>query len=241
MGLYGIIHKAFDSYGWRLLSPIPNLNGTWVGHVKSSHEADKQSRVVVTIQQTWTHARICLESEWSRSHSLMAAIRTDEEGAGLSYEFLNEPKAVVAAPTMQAHRGTATLQACSAAPAVKPTHAGSSSCHTRFAPRKDIVAHPLDEASPPQKPCDSDNSTTARGCDLRQGNPFPGRPGAAAGPSVQAIAASPAPRAVGRSRSQATESPKRQSPSLPVAPSVRRSLAHPQRAPAEENQDGDTY
>ena len=109
MGIYGIIHKLFDSYGWRWLSPIPNLRGTWTGFVKSSHESDRQSRVDVTIQQTWTRVRISLESAESRSRSLMAAIRTDEEGPGVSYEFLNEPKAVVSAPTMQAHRGTASL------------------------------------------------------------------------------------------------------------------------------------
>ena len=109
MGLYAIIHRLFDSYGWRVLSPIPNLRGTWVGYVKSSHESDRQSRVVVTVRQTWTRVLLSLESAESRSRSLMAAIHTDEEGPGVSYEFLNEPKAIVSAPTMQAHRGTANL------------------------------------------------------------------------------------------------------------------------------------
>src|SRR5437868_2829358 len=42
-GFYGFLYVWFDRYGWRSrrgipLSEIPDLNGTWVGQIRSSHE-----------------------------------------------------------------------------------------------------------------------------------------------------------------------------------------------------------
>jgi len=117
MGVYGLLYSAFDRYLWQLqllrkvgLVKVPNLKGIWEGTISSSFDKHgAQYRATVTIDQTWTAISINLETNPSRSHSLIAGIITEgSAGAVLSYEYLNEPKPV-AKETMHAHRGTARL------------------------------------------------------------------------------------------------------------------------------------
>jgi hypothetical protein len=89
---------------------LRGLAGTWTGHVISSFDEHQcQHEVRLTILQSWTGIRMCLRTQQSESHSLLATILTEyPEGPLLSYEYLNEPKATAGA-TLHPHRGTARL------------------------------------------------------------------------------------------------------------------------------------
>jgi hypothetical protein len=89
---------------------VPNLNRTWNGYVTSSFdEHATKYDATLKIFQNWTRVSIVLETNYSKSSSLIAAIVTeDPNGMVLSYEYLNEPKPN-AKHTMHTHRGTAML------------------------------------------------------------------------------------------------------------------------------------
>jgi len=117
IGFYGLFYTIFDRCLWRIsifrkikLTRLPNLNGTWKGYLASSfnkHEA--QYNATIEINQSWTQIGIILETENSKSHSLIAAILMENpSGTVLCYEYLNEPKPNAIA-TMHAHRGTGRL------------------------------------------------------------------------------------------------------------------------------------
>ena len=117
-GLYSGLYWLFDRYVWKLglfrklnLVQLPNLNGKWVGEVKSSYSQDGSAHSVsVVILQRWSKMLIRLESEHSRSRSITASLRTaDLPNPELSYQYVNEPKSN-APGTMEMHRGTATLE-----------------------------------------------------------------------------------------------------------------------------------
>ena len=117
-GCYSGLHWLFDRYVWRLgllrrlgLIRLPNLNGKWVGAVESSYNQDGRAHSVsVVVMQRWSKVLVRLETENSRSHSVMASLRTvDLPNPELSYQFVNEPKSN-APGTMGMHRGTATLE-----------------------------------------------------------------------------------------------------------------------------------
>lgn len=117
MGFYGLFYTLFDKFLWRLrfkaihLSEIPNIRGTWVGIVKSSHGGGTEVRgVVLYVRQTWSKLSVQVETETSRSFSTMAVVNTiNASESGLKYEYINEP-GTFSVPTMQAHRGTANLR-----------------------------------------------------------------------------------------------------------------------------------
>ena len=117
IGFYGLLYTIFNRYLWRLrisrtigVVKVPDLNGTWNGYVTSSFdEHAKKYDATIRISQNWTRIAIILETNYSKSNSLIAAIVTeDPRGMVLSYEYLNEPKPD-AKHTMHAHRGTARL------------------------------------------------------------------------------------------------------------------------------------
>ncbi len=117
-GSYSGLYWLFDRYVWKLgllkklnLVPLPNLNGKWVGEVKSSYnQGGIAQSVSVVILQRWTKMLVRLESEHSRSLSIAARLRTDDlPNPELSYQYVNEPKSN-APVTMEMHRGTATLE-----------------------------------------------------------------------------------------------------------------------------------
>lgn len=117
MGFYGLIYTLFDQFIWQLqlgyvrFSEIPNIQGTWVGVIRSSYNGGTEVRgVLLYIRQTWTKISIQLETDKSRSCSTMAAVNTEKfSEAGLKYEFMNEPSAL-SIQTMQPHRGTTHLR-----------------------------------------------------------------------------------------------------------------------------------
>ena len=117
-GFYSGLHWLFDRYVWRLsllrtlkLIQLPDLNGTWVGEIESSYSQDGRAyQVSVVILQRWSRILVRLDTEYSRSRSVMAILRTiDLPNPELSYQYVNEPKSR-APSTMEMHRGTATLE-----------------------------------------------------------------------------------------------------------------------------------
>ncbi|MDE2836549.1 MAG: hypothetical protein OXL97_03445 [Chloroflexota bacterium] len=117
-GCYSGLHWLFDRYVRRLgllrklkLIDLPDLNGRWVGEVKSSYNRDGSAHSVsAVILQRWSKVVIRLETEQSRSRSISASLRTgDLANPELSYQYVNEPKSD-APGTMAMHRGTATLE-----------------------------------------------------------------------------------------------------------------------------------
>ena len=117
-GFYSGLYWLFDRSVWKLgllrklnLLQLPDLNGRWVGEVKSSYsQGGSAHSVSVFILQRWSKMVIRLETEHSRSHSVTASLRTtDLLHAELSYQYVNEPKSN-APSSMAMHRGTATLE-----------------------------------------------------------------------------------------------------------------------------------
>lgn len=119
LGWYGILFAVYSKWLWKKpfrweirLSKIPNLNGTWVGKIKSSDSsvAGQEIPIVFHIRQNWSNILIAGHGKNSVSCSLMAALNTDDvPDAGLKYEYLNQPRQF-AAPTMHMNKGTAHLQ-----------------------------------------------------------------------------------------------------------------------------------
>ena len=110
-GFYGIFYWVVDRWGWRGISRLPNLNGTWRGYMTSSFdEHAERHAITMRIQQTWTKLRVTLEADRSRSHSVLGGILTSSlPGPELAYEYVNEPRADAAAG-MHAHHGIVRAQ-----------------------------------------------------------------------------------------------------------------------------------
>jgi len=117
IGFYSLFYTVFNKYLWRRqilrtigVVTVPDLNGTWKGHVASSFdEYATKYDATIKIFQSWTGISIILESIYSKSRSLIAAIVTENSsGTILSYEYLNEPMPNTK-HTMHIHRGTARL------------------------------------------------------------------------------------------------------------------------------------
>ena len=112
---YGVLFIAFDKWFWKIAKKIgfvktPNLNGEWVGYLKSSFdECSSEMKATLQIFQTWTKIKILLSTDQSISYSESASlIINTPEGAYLSYQYINEPKSN-AIETMSIHRGTTRL------------------------------------------------------------------------------------------------------------------------------------
>ena len=117
-GTYSGLHWLFDRFVWRLqlvrrlrLIQTPDLNGQWEGELESSYYQDRQTTLVtVDITQTWSKLTVRLETEHSRSRSVIASLKTiGLPNSELTYQFINEPKSS-APSSMEMHRGTATLE-----------------------------------------------------------------------------------------------------------------------------------
>lgn len=107
--IYASLIFLYERWGWRWLSTLNNLNGTWVGNISTSHNGGTNVPCVMRVRQTWTRMAIELETEQSRSRTTMAALYEDQPGdAGLKYEYVSEPRNL-AVQSMQTHRGVCTL------------------------------------------------------------------------------------------------------------------------------------
>jgi len=107
--IYGGLIFLYEYWGWRCLSTIKNLNGTWVGSITTTHNGGTTVPCVMRVRQTWTRMAIELETEQSRSRTTMTALYDDQPGdVGLKYEYVSEPRNL-AVQTMHTHRGVCTL------------------------------------------------------------------------------------------------------------------------------------
>ncbi len=117
MGFYEIYIELFERWAWRQkfaralrLSTVRDISGKWTGNIRTSFEQHALPHPCqVEIRQTWTRMSISLRTAHSNSHSLTAAVSSEQDGQiSVTYEYINEPQS--ASPhTMQAHRGTAHL------------------------------------------------------------------------------------------------------------------------------------
>jgi hypothetical protein len=107
--IYGGLIFLYERWGWRWLSTIKNLNGTWGGNITTTYNGGITVPCVMRVRQTWTRMTIELETEQSRSRTTMSALFEDQPGdVGLKYEYVSEPKNL-AVETMQTHRGVCKL------------------------------------------------------------------------------------------------------------------------------------
>ena len=107
--IYASLIFLYERWGWRWLSTLSNLNGTWVGDISTSHNGGTNVPCVMRVRQTWTRMAIELETEQSHSRTTMAALYEDQPGdVGLKYEYVSEPRNL-AVQSMQTHRGVCTL------------------------------------------------------------------------------------------------------------------------------------
>ena len=117
-GIYSGLYWIFNRFLWKLgllrkigIIKIPDLSGEWVGIVESSYgQGSPAQQLSMFISQLWSKIVITLETEHSRSRSVVASLRTDDlPNPELSYLYVNEPKST-APSTMNMHRGTVVLQ-----------------------------------------------------------------------------------------------------------------------------------
>jgi hypothetical protein len=107
--IYAGLIFLYEQWGWRWLSTIKDLKGTWVGNITTTHNGGSTVPCVMRVRQTWTRMAIELETEHSRSRTTMSALYEDHPGdVGLKYEYVSEPRNL-AVPTMQTHRGVCSL------------------------------------------------------------------------------------------------------------------------------------
>ena len=115
IGFYGFLYWAFDKFLWKGiilcrigLIKIPDLSGTWEGHICSSHDSHTEKyEAELIIQQTWTKISVSMRTERSQSYSNVGALFTVPK-AELRYQYSSEPRSGTK-DSMHIHRGTAWL------------------------------------------------------------------------------------------------------------------------------------
>lgn len=98
--VFGALYFVFDRWLWKFscigkLIGIPNLSGTWniQGNTNGADGNAREWSGTATIEQTWSHIAISIETNASRSRSAMAAIEYDPgHGYRLVYGYANTPK-----------------------------------------------------------------------------------------------------------------------------------------------------
>lgn len=122
------IYLAFNKFAWRW--PVihkfvaqPDLNGTWNGELESSYHSPDQCDTTettktdggdlqsprITIDQTWSHLELILETENSISESTSATFRTSKSSPELVLTYVNKPKGKPATE-LNMHEGTNLLR-----------------------------------------------------------------------------------------------------------------------------------
>lgn len=93
-----VIFFVTFAWRWRLfhgwLVPFPNLNGKWVGKLKSSYRGTLISRKVeVQIKQTFLYVVVSFTSKESKSNNFCASFNIDKNRniKQLIYSYFNEP------------------------------------------------------------------------------------------------------------------------------------------------------
>lgn len=118
IGIYSIFFWLFDNYFWKFsffrqigIIIADDLNGKWIGIVKSSYDDFKADiEAELNIKQTATRIKICGTFNQSKSVSVHENFSRSEidNNIALFYFFRNEPK-YDAVSTMAIHEGSAKL------------------------------------------------------------------------------------------------------------------------------------
>lgn len=118
IGIYSIFFGLFDNYFWKFsffrrigIIIADDLNGKWIGIVKSSYDDFKADiEAELNIKQTATRIKICGTFNQSKSVSVHENFSRSEidNNVALFYFFRNEPK-YDAVATMAIHEGSAKL------------------------------------------------------------------------------------------------------------------------------------
>lgn len=107
--VYVLLSFVFTKWLWRLsifrgwLVPFPDLQGTWVGELRSTWKNPDTGqqipalRMILVVRQTFSSVSCTLFTKESESYSTAAQIARDEEtGAlSLSYNYTNRSKATI--------------------------------------------------------------------------------------------------------------------------------------------------
>lgn len=107
--LYWILNKT--AWKWFLKSNTPNISGVWEGTFKTSYDQFTNINYArLEIEQSWT--KICIRGFFnkSKSHSTIAAIKTDAASVQIFYLYLNEGDPELIEGTMVMHAGHANLE-----------------------------------------------------------------------------------------------------------------------------------
>ncbi len=113
LGIYGLIFKIFDYTFWQIfpqglfgIVEIPNLNGTWIGELRSSFDKNSTPYVItVKVVQTFSTIKIFSYFQRSWSYSIVADFYKESDGRQvLHYVYRNEPGGN-ANPGMHGHYG----------------------------------------------------------------------------------------------------------------------------------------
>jgi hypothetical protein len=100
LALFGVLYYLFSKHLWKLkflyrFLNVPNLNGEWIGTLKSSYKDDSGENVqlgaTLEIRQDWE--KITIQSTFGSSHSFSdaAVIRIDSnKGITLLFSYSNE-------------------------------------------------------------------------------------------------------------------------------------------------------
>ena len=98
LSVFGFIKVLFDKFIWCLLSwfkfiDIPNLNGKWRGHYKSSKDGDTDIEIPMecTIKQTWTKIGVFFSNNARADSKSIMACMVLEASPILRYEYINSP------------------------------------------------------------------------------------------------------------------------------------------------------
>jgi hypothetical protein len=124
--LFTVLWFAFDRWLWnavliRRIVPIPDLNGTWTGEVRSSFTDDdgvddaddlrSTEESELNIKQTWSKIEIQYRNPGSSvSESTSASMRVDGNDPVLTYTYENTPEGDGLASKQQKHEGTAQVR-----------------------------------------------------------------------------------------------------------------------------------
>ena len=116
-GLTWAIYNLAAHYAWRYKwfralfnIRIPDLNGTWEGHLVSSFDPSRQIKCTLKIEQAWDSIGLIFETEQSRSCNGITGVAVKSPGgARLVYEYTNIPNAIAATESMHLHEGTQWL------------------------------------------------------------------------------------------------------------------------------------
>lgn len=115
LGMYSFLFQLFNYSLWQLfpagifpIVAVPNLNGTWIGKLRSSYDNNRTSyEVRVEVIQTFSNIKVYSYFNKSWSFSIVSDFYKEADGRKvLHYIYRNEPRNN-ALPTMHGHYGAA--------------------------------------------------------------------------------------------------------------------------------------